>query len=298
MQRYTLRQLEYLIACIDHGSIAQAAEALNVSQPSVSVAISKLEDQFGVQLLYRHHSQGVSPTPSAANILQSARSLLSHASDLERQAMLTGTSVAGELWLGSFATLAPVILPGLIGALDREYPEIRLRLREGTQEVLIDALRSGDIDLALLYDLDLPDDLRRLRLSEGAPYVALPEGHPLARSTAISLKDLSREPLILLDIPPSRDYFLGLFRSAGITPMIAHRSPSLEMVRGMVGHGLGYTILVTRPHGDRTYDGRALAIRPLEDSNEPSKIVLARLANLRATRLISCFERVAQAQMG
>ena len=79
MNKYTLRQLEYLVACVDNRSIAKAAKLMNVSQPTISVAISKLEAQFGVQLLLRHHSQGVSATPSANNILTSTRSLLAQA---------------------------------------------------------------------------------------------------------------------------------------------------------------------------------------------------------------------------
>ncbi|MBY8976829.1 LysR family transcriptional regulator [Rhodobacteraceae bacterium NNCM2] len=293
MQRYTLRQLEYLVACVDHGSIAQAAEALNVAQPTISVAITKLEAQFGVQLLIRHHSHGVSPTVSAEKILQSARSLLAHAEDLQRQAILTGTTVTGELRLGSFSTLAPAILPGMVHALRLEYPGIDLRIREGTQEHLLDALYSGQIDVALVYDIDLPDDLRRVRLDARAPYAALPEEHPLSRQADVSLAELVEHPMILLDVPPSRDYFLGLFRDAGLEPQIAYSSPSLELVRGLVGRGLGYSVLVTRPQHDQTYDGRRHAVLPLRDRVPKSTIVLASLARLRATRLQTSFEDVA-----
>jgi DNA-binding transcriptional LysR family regulator len=294
MIHYTLRQLEYLVACIDHRSIARAAEALNVSQPTISVAVSKLEAQFGVQLLLRHHSHGVSPTISAENILQSARGLLSDASDLQRQAMLAGTTVAGELRLGSYITLAPSILPSLIQALGQQYPDIQLRLREGTQEYLLKSLFDGQLDLALLYDVDLPKDLRCVPLAIRTPYVALPDSHPLAANAKISLAELADQPLILLDVPPSREYFLGLFRALGLKPHIAHSSPSLELVRGMVGQGLGYSILVTRPHGDLTYDGRHLTVRPLIDDTKSSTIVLASLDALRPTRLITSFESVAR----
>jgi DNA-binding transcriptional LysR family regulator len=75
MHRFSLRQLEYFVACVDHGSTADAASALNVSQPTISIAVTKLEDQLGVQLLRRHHSQGVTATASSENILHSARAL-------------------------------------------------------------------------------------------------------------------------------------------------------------------------------------------------------------------------------
>ena len=94
MQRFTLRQLEYFVACVDAGSIAGAAASLNVSQPTVSVAINKLEDQLGMQLLLRHHAQGVSVTAAALRLVQSARSLLSHASDVQREAMMISDDIS------------------------------------------------------------------------------------------------------------------------------------------------------------------------------------------------------------
>lgn len=295
MHRFTLRQMEYLVASIEHGSIAKAAEALHVAQPTISIAISKLEDQFGVQLLVRHHSQGVTATPSAEKILQSARGLLGHASDLQRQAMETGLSVSGELRLGSFVTLSPMVLPDLIRVLGQKAPGIRLVLREGTQQFLLDGLLAGRLDVALLYDLGLPDSLRRVELAEMSPYVALPKAHPLAARDSVELAQLAGLPLILLDVPPSRDYFLGLFASVGLVPEIAFSSPSLELVRGMVGRGLGYSILVTRPAGDMTYDGHQVVVRPLAGHPATSKIVLASLADLRPTHLVSRFEEVAVA---
>lgn len=293
MPRYTLRQLEYFLACVEHRSIAQAAQALNVAQPTISAAIAKLEAQFGAQLLLRHHSQGVSPSPAANRILQAARALMSHANDLERSAKDAGTSVSGPVRLGSFVTLAPVYLPCLVRDLGLAYPEISPVISEGTQEVLVDGLLSGALDVALMYDLDLPDTIHRSPLAALPPYVALPRDHPLAAQTILSLADLVTMPMILLDVPPSRDYFLGLFRDKGLEPVIAHSSPSLELVRGMVGQGLGYALLVTRPVGDLAYDGREIAVRRLESTAEPSRIVLARLASLRPTRLVESLSGVA-----
>jgi DNA-binding transcriptional LysR family regulator len=105
----------------------------------------------------------------------------------------------------------------------------------------------------------------------------------------VSLRQLSQEPLILLDIAPSRTYFLRLFDQHGITPKVSASSPSLELVRGMVGQGLGYSLLITRPYGDHTYDGESLAIRPIAEATELGVISLARLKASRPTRLVSTF---------
>ena len=293
MHRFTLRQLEYLIACVDHGSIAAAAEGVSVSQPTISVAITKLEQQFGSQLLIRQHAQGVIPTTTAKNILPNARILLNQANELQHDAMTANEIVSGTIRLGSFITLAPVILPNLIKKLMKDYPQIHLDITEGTQEKLIKELKNGKIDVALLYDIDLSNDINCTQLSDSSPYVALPNNHSLAKKDEILLSDLVNLPLILLDVAPSRSFFLGLFEEEGLVPTIAHTSPSLELIRGMVGCGLGYSLLVTRPYGDKTYDGSEIIIKPLKGSHSKSRIVLGNLKNLKKTNLIKCFEKTA-----
>src|SRR5262249_17163234 len=112
-------------------------------------------------------------------------------------------------------------------------------------------------------------------LAELTPYVLLPEGHPLTDSASIKLEDLESEPMILLDDEPSLNYFLSLFRDRGLEPQIGLRTKSPEMVRGFVGHGLGYSILAAKPANNMTYDGRALMARPLADSVKNSRLLLA-----------------------
>lgn len=293
MLRYTLRQLEYVLAVIDHGSVARAAAALGVSQPTISAAVMKLEDQLGLQLLIRHHAQGMSTAPQGARIVAEARSLLSQAQDLQRQAGGAKTAVAGDLTIGAFLTLAPAFMPRLIAEFQARHPQARLLLKEGTQTELVEGLRLGRFDLALLYMVDLPPGLRLTELARFDPYVLLPPKHRLARHKKVSLSHLAQEPLILLDIPPSRSYFTGLLEAKGIAPRIAFSSPSLELVRGLVGQGLGLSILVTRPHGDRSYDGQKLIVRPILEETQKGEVALAALSSTRPTRLVTAFETFA-----
>ena len=295
MHRFTLRQLEYLVTVIDTGSIARAAEALNVSQPTISVALSKIEAQLGVQLLLRHQSQGVSPTTQGQRIVSSARNLLADATALQADALEAGQSVTGRLRLGSFLTLSPMVLPELIARLAEEAKGVELDLSEGSQDVLVRDLEEGRLDMALLYDIDLPDTLETVELSALRPYAALPAAHPLAAKGRVALADLVDEAMILLNVSPSRDYFLGLFHDLGLTPKIAYSSPSLELVRGMVGCGLGYALLVTRPEGDRTYSGQEIAVRPLRGSPKMSRMVLARSKSLRLNGVMKHFQEVVRA---
>ena len=290
MLRFTLRQLEYAVTIQDKGSVAAASIALGVAQPTLSASLAKLEEQVGLQLFIRHHAQGVSPSPAGVRFLAEARNLLTHAQDLQRETAAAGTAIEGTLSLGSFTTIAPAFVPQLIATFTTSHPKAAVRLEEGTQDHLFEGLRAGRHDLALLYDVDMPDDLSVTRLASFAPYVLLPAQHRLALQASVSLAGLRHEPLILLDIAPSRTYFTRILEHAGITPNVAFSSPSLEVVRGLVGQGLGYSILVTRPFGDHSYAGDRLAVRPIADAAERGVIALASLRQMRKTRLVSAFE--------
>lgn len=185
----------------------------------------------------------------------------------------------GALALGCFQTFAPYVVPALVARLKKLHPGIALTLVEADQNHLLASLRRGELDVALLYDFGLDEDIHVERLAELTPYVLLPEGHALAETTSIALDALVQEPLILLDVEPSREYFLSLFRDRGLEPFVGYRTSSFEMVRGLVGHGLGYSLLATKPANNISYDGRALVTRSLTSEVENSHLVLAHLAS-------------------
>jgi flavin reductase (DIM6/NTAB) family NADH-FMN oxidoreductase RutF/DNA-binding transcriptional LysR family regulator len=179
--------------------------------------------------------------------------------------------------LGCFKTFAPYVVPAVVARMTKAHPDVPLTLVEGDQRAILDGLRREEMDLALIYDFGLGSDVHAELLAELTPYVLLPEGHPLAAAARLPLEALIEEPLILLDIEPSREYFLSLFRDRGIEPHIGFRTASFEMVRGLVGHGLGYSILATKPENSLSYDGRTLITRPLSDVVTNSRLVLAHL---------------------
>ena len=178
------------------------------------------------------------------------------------------------LSVGCFHTFGPYFLPAIIRRMIASDPAQTIKLVEGDQRRVLESLQAGESELALLYDLDLPDDLEITPLTQLSPYVLLADGHPLADKSALTPNDLADYPMVLLDAPPSAEYFTEILVSAGVTPQISHRTASFEMVRGLVGHGLGYTLLATKPASPMTYDGRALAIRQLKAKVKPSQIVL------------------------
>ncbi len=150
----------------------------------------------------------------------------------------------------------------------------------GRAGVTVSAMSSVSADTPqptlLLYDFELGNGLEAEALGELKPSVLLAEGHPLASKPALLIEELVAEPLILLDAPPSRNYLLSLFESCGKEPEVRFHSSSFEMVRGLVGHGLWYSLLATKPASNMTYDGRALVSRPLIDELPSNRVVLAR----------------------
>jgi DNA-binding transcriptional LysR family regulator len=289
---YTLRQLRYFVGAVESGSVAQASRQLNISQPSISAAIKGLEEAFGVQLLIRHHASGVSLTPIGMRFYRHAVELLRHSREFEQNALAENDGLTGQIELGCYVTFAPLFVPRLLAGFREKFPRISIRLRDGLQHALVEGLMSGGFDLVLMYDFGLDPSIDRVVLMPNVvPHAVLPKEHWLAAESAVSLKMLASEPFVLLDVPPSGGYFRSLFDALDLTPNVAYSSPSLEMVRGLVGRGLGYSVLATKPASSLTYDGNEVVTVPLSDSLPPSVLVLAWLRQSRLTKPAEAFVR-------
>ena len=285
---FTLKHLGYFVATADAGGITGAARNLHVSQPSISAALAKLERRLGLQLFLRHHAQGLSLTPAGRRLLGQARQLIAHADELRLAALDLG-GLAGQLDLGCFITFAPWVVPGLLRGFSRQFPEARVKLHEAHVQGVLEGLRNGHSEIALTYDLDLGPDILFEPLGEVPLHAVLPAGHRLARGHEVRLADLAKEPLILLGLPQSREYFLSIFYALRLEPRIAYETGSLEMVRGLVANGLGYSIMHSRPPSERSLDNRRVVYRLLAERVRPTELGLARLGQLRPTRLAAGF---------
>jgi DNA-binding transcriptional LysR family regulator len=288
--RITLRQLEYFVAAGEEGSITGAAEKINISPPSISMAVSSLEREFGVQLFVRHHAQGLSLTFAGRALLEQSKQLLLQTERLSTAAFDLSEQVRGRLSVGCLVTLAPMILPELLHAFMQAHPTIEIQPVEGNQERLLQALHKAELDVAITYDLDLHQNMRFKPLVSLPPHVMLGENHPLARRASVTLQDLAEEDFLLLDLPISADYFMSLFHVAGIEPKIRYRSTSLEVVRTMVANNQGYSLANAMPRSDMALDGRRLVRMPLSGVHRPMTIGLASVADVQKSRLFLAFE--------
>jgi len=184
-------------------------------------------------------------------------------------------AVDSKLTVACFHTIGPIMLPDIIRRMVGSDPGLHIGLVEGDQRRVQESLLSGECDVALLYDIGLSDGLETRLLVELPPYVLLAHDHVLADKPALTPADLADHPMVMLNVSPSQDYFTTVLQAAGVTPRVAYRSGNFEMVRGLVGQGLGYTLLTTRPAASVSYDGRLLVTRPLQADTAPSRVMLA-----------------------
>ncbi|MEM7222073.1 MAG: LysR family transcriptional regulator [Pseudomonadota bacterium] len=295
MTRFSLKQLRYFVAAGQTQSVTRAAEQTFVSQPSISAAIAHLEAVFGVQLFIRHHAQGLSLTPAGRRLMAQAAQLLKQAENLHQYAIDLGQTLSGRLDVGCFLTLAPILMPSLIKGFKLDNPDLEINCREGDHEQLLAGLRDGAYELAFVYDLEGGEEVTFLPLAEIPPHAILPADHRLAKRKRIKLNDLIEEPLVLLDLPHSRDYFARIFRDLKLTPRIAHRTPSPNMVRSLVANGFGYALLNVRPTFDRAMDGKAFAAVALSDDLPPLRMGIAQAQGLQLTKAAETFAQFARA---
>ncbi|MDE1951122.1 MAG: LysR family transcriptional regulator, partial [Burkholderiales bacterium] len=231
--KFTFRQLEYFSAAAEAGSIAAAAECIHISAPSISVAITQLEQQLGVALFIRGHA-GLSLTTAGQDVLARSRALLAQARDLHDSVASNSAGLKGRIALGCMTTLAPMLLPELVRGFAGAHPGVSVESVEGSQDQLIGQLRRGVVDVAISYDMHVPQDLQFEPLVALPPQLLMAAGHRLAHRPSIALAEVAADDYILLDLPFSRDYFLSVFQQAGLEPKVALRTTQMDVVRTLV----------------------------------------------------------------
>ena len=286
-----LRQLEYFVAAARYGSTAKAALAINVSQPSISKAIADLEVQWGEKLFVRKHAVGLDLTAAGLARSKEAVALLEAAQQLQEPRQ---QAVAGVLRLGFLSTLGALWIPQILTQMQKRYPAISIELIEGDIASLTRQVERGEIHAALQYDLGLARPLLTSHLVAALPpYALLPVRHPLSSATSVSLAELAQSPVLLINLPQSREYFLSLFREAAVVPTVTYELTSIEMIRSMVANGHGVSVLTTRPVTDKTHDGKRLACKRIKGRMAKQAVVLS-VPKSNASALIAPFLAVAQ----
>ncbi|MCQ4213399.1 LysR family transcriptional regulator [Streptomyces longispororuber] len=282
---FTLVQLRYFLVAAERGSMTEASAELHIAQSAVSAAVHNLERELQVQLFIRRRGRGLTLTPAGERLQQQARELLARAREVEREARGDGETLTGPVSVGCFVTLAPSYLPLLFSECTRRHPGIEIDVLEAETDHLVQALAAGRIDFALTYGLGLSSepDLHTETIADAPAYVIVAAGHPLAGQGSVELAELAADPLVLLDLPHSRDYFHSLVAATGTAPDVRYRTQSYETVRSLVSRGLGYSVLNQRPATSQTYGGGEVAELALRDGGPPLEVKIASVGGMTQT---------------
>ncbi len=281
---YTLKQLRYFVLAAENGSVTQASRLANISQPSISAAIADLESALAAKLFARHHAKGLSLTPVGHKVFAEAKRLLTQADHFAQVSSELVNGLGGRLDLGCLLTLAPLVMPPLLKALKRDYATLDVDCHELDVQEILDGLRNGAFEMAVTYNLNIEADVDFRGVRDFPPYALLSRQHPLTQRARIDLKALADEPMILLDLPLTREYFQSVFDACGVTPNIVYRTSSPQMVRSMVASGMGYSILNARPPWRHSFDDYQYVIVELSEQLPPLRMGLAYLKNHVFTR--------------
>jgi LysR family hydrogen peroxide-inducible transcriptional activator len=262
----TLRQLQFLVALHKEGSFVAAADAIGVTQPTLSSGIKELEAALGVVLVERGRS-GALLTPAGEEAASRAARLVNDVEDLVRTVQSAGEPFSGLFRLGAIPTIAPFLLPRIIPVLKRRFPRLKLRLREDLTARLVDGLRSRSIDAAIIALPYSAHGIATLPIAEDEFLLVCQETHPLAGRSELAPEHLSAEDLLLLeDGHCLREHALTACRLSGARGSAEVSATSLHTLVQMVSGGMGVTLLPKLAADAGAAAGAHVAVRRF---NEP-----------------------------
>lgn len=278
----TLQELRFIVALAREKHFGKASEACFVSQPTLSVAVRKLEKELGVNLFERNKSE-VKITPLGKEIVERAKRVLEEAEDIKEAAKADKDQLASVLKLGAIYTVGPYLLPKFITQLSLLAPKMTLEIQENYTANLSEKLHSGELD-AIIISLPYTEPGILTKLLYKEPFVVLmPANHPLAKATRVDEKELSKYNVLLLGegncfreqvISSCPTCFAPRKSHAGVNWKTVEGS-SLETIRHMVASGMGLTILPLTAAHNASYGEGILTSRPLKGSTPYRSVALA-----------------------
>lgn len=284
----SLKALRYFMTAIRVGSITEAARVVNVVPSAVHTAINQVEAAFGLQLTIRSRATGISLTATGQQMEAKIQSLLDEYESLMREGSDMRSQLTGTLRVGYYAPAAPAFMPRILGQMMSDNEGVTVKFFECDTQSAQDGLLSGIYDVIVCVANAMKPGITYETLLEVPAYVLLPVDHGLAARRSLSLTDLADQSLVLLDLPVISEYYATQFDQAGVAPRVVATATSLEMVRSLVGDGIGCSVLHMVTETDITYAGDRVTAIPLQPAIEPFKIVLGHLPD-NPRRLVRMF---------
>ena len=277
----TLTELKYIVAVAREKHFGHAAEACYVAQPTLSVAIKKLEDELGVVIFERGGTE-ISMTPLGAQIVAQAELVLEQTASIKEIAKQNKDPLVGPFRLGIIYTIAPYLLPPLVKTIIERVPQMPLVLQENFTVRLLELLRQGELDAAIMALPFQEHGLMVQPLYDEPFVVALPKHHAWAQRAAINAQDLKSQTMLLLGSGHCfRDQVLEVcpemsrFSTTGDGIARTFEGSSLETIRHMVASGIGITVLPQASVPDMQAKDGMLRYVPFEEPVPSRRVVIA-----------------------
>ncbi|MDK3020751.1 LysR family transcriptional regulator [Pseudodonghicola flavimaris] len=281
----SLRQIQYVLAVYETGSIAKASRDMHISQSSILAAIDNAEQDLGARIFDRRKGRGVVLTAMGERYLAAARRLLSAEREFRHSLLISGTP-HGPLRIGCFEPFGPIMMIDVLRKLRERIGYFEITLLETDQVSLKRALDRGEIDVAVIYDLGPDFDCTIEYIGRAPPHAMVHVDSPLARHDEISLEQLCREPISLLTLPLTTTYLMTLFDYTSQKPTIGFRSSHYETVIRAVSSGFGGTILNAWPANPLPTEANTKRLRLLEDLPAPNIVTADHYGDQKPPNLI------------
>jgi LysR family hydrogen peroxide-inducible transcriptional activator len=269
----TIKQLQYLVTLREHGHFGRAADACYVTQSTLSAGLRELETLLGVTLVERTR-RVVRFTALGEKVADKAVRVLRESEELAELARAEGRPLHGELRMGVIPTIAPFLLPAMLPRLRREWPSLRLYLREETSQAACEALHRGQLDCVLLALPYACGDVDRAPLFEDPLFVAYPRGEAPG-DTVVDVGAIDESRMLLLeDGHCLKDHALSACNRPDLRAHAAMMGTSLHTLVQMVDNGLGLTFIPAIAIEAGILDGTEVDARPLRSAHSSREIAL------------------------
>jgi LysR family hydrogen peroxide-inducible transcriptional activator len=293
----TLTELRYIVAVAREHHFGRAAKACFVSQPTLSVAIKKLEDELGI-VIFERGSNEVSLSPIGARIIEQAQRTLEAADNIKQVALQGKNQLVGPLRIGAIHTIGPYLYPELIPLLRNAAPDMPLVVEENLTSILTEKLKRGELDVIIIALPFEEQGIVTQPLYEEPFVVLMQASHPLTARKTISSNMLEHENVLLLGKGHCfRDHVLeacpACIPKPGLEGDLPHtvEGSSLETIRHMVVSGLGITVLPCTAAGAHNYSQRLLAIRRFSNPVPKRTVALAWRVTFPRTKVIDVINK-------
>jgi len=275
-----LHQLRYFCAIVEAGNFTRAARRTNVAQPSLSQQILKLEDELGAKLFDRL-PRTVRLTPFGTAFLPKALAILRQVGEARTEIQEMSGSEKGTVVLGTIPTIAPYLLPRILRGFATQHPTIQVRVAEELTPVLLERLRSGSLDLALLALPVRGDDLLSTELFREPLFAVVPSNHPLASKKALSLRDIKNDFFLLLKEGHCfRENTISACQRSRLRPNIVFECGQFSSILAMVSAGMGVSLVPEMAVEKRS----GCCFLPIRDLQAQRKVGVVQLKHHFATR--------------